>query len=276
MFCRYLSALTLMGHEYMEMKNTNAAIQSYRYILLHYTILILDMTFLFILRQAIEVNRRDYRAWYGLGQTYELLKMHHYCLYYFKQAQELRPSDSRMLVALGESYEKLDKLQDAKKCFWKAYCVGDIEGGIALLRLADLYKKTSEVDQAAAAYDQYIKDTEEAGISDRDEQSVAYRFLAKYFNEKNLLDEAYEMATKCTEFADTREEDKALLKEIASKRGAGMDGGGMNNSGMEVTGGHSVIASRLRPSHLLVNSPSVSSAQSPRRDLEPVNLNFTP
>ena len=26
----YLSALTLMGHEYMEMKNTNAAIQSYR------------------------------------------------------------------------------------------------------------------------------------------------------------------------------------------------------------------------------------------------------
>merc|ERR1711971_526109 len=252
----YLSALTLMGHEYMEMKNTNAAIQSYR--------------------QAIEVNRRDYRAWYGLGQTYELLKMHHYCLYYFKQAQELRPSDSRMLVALGESYEKLDKLQDAKKCFWKAYCVGDIEGGIALLRLADLYKKTSEVDQAAAAYDQYIKDTEEAGISDRDEQSVAYRFLAKYFNEKNLLDEAYEMATKCTEFADTREEDKALLKEIASKRGAGMDGGGMNSSGMEVTAGHSVIASRLRPSHLLVNSPSVSSGQSPRRDLEPVNLNFTP
>ena len=229
----------------------------------------------YLLRQAIEVNRRDYRAWYGLGQTYELLKMHHYCLYYFKQAQELRPSDSRMLVALGESYEKLDKLQDAKKCFWKAYCVGDIEGGIALLRLADLYKKTSEVDQAAAAYDQYIKDTEEAGISDRDDQSVAYRFLAKYYNEKNLLDEAYEFATKCTEFADTREEDKALLKEIACKRGAGMDGG-MNASGMEVTGGHSVIASRLRPTaHLLPHSPSVSSA-SPRRDLEPVNLNFTP
>ena len=51
-------------------------------------------------------------------------------------SQELRPSDSRMLVALGESYEKLDKTQDAMKCFWKAHCVGDIEGGIALLRLA--------------------------------------------------------------------------------------------------------------------------------------------
>lgn len=27
---QYLSAWTLMGHEFMEMKNTNAAIQSYR------------------------------------------------------------------------------------------------------------------------------------------------------------------------------------------------------------------------------------------------------
>ena len=68
-----------------------------------------NLTFTF--RKAIEANRRDYRAWYGLGQTYEILKMHYYCLYYFKQAQELRPSDSRMLVALGESYEKLDKIQ---------------------------------------------------------------------------------------------------------------------------------------------------------------------
>lgn len=40
-----------------------------------------------------------------------------------------------MLVALGESYEKLEKWEEAKKCFLKAHSVGDIEG-IALLRLA--------------------------------------------------------------------------------------------------------------------------------------------
>ena len=62
-------------------------------------------------RHAIEVNRKDYRAWYGLGQTYELLKMSHYCLYYYRQAQYLRPNDSRMCVALGTAYEKLDRLQ---------------------------------------------------------------------------------------------------------------------------------------------------------------------
>ncbi|KAJ8867622.1 hypothetical protein PR048_031425 [Dryococelus australis] len=104
---QYTSAWTLMGHEYMEMKNTNAAILSYR--------------------QAIEVSRRDYRAWYGLGQTYEILKMYFYCLYYYKQAQFLRPNDSRMLIALGETYEKLEKKEDAIKCYYKAFSVGDSE-----------------------------------------------------------------------------------------------------------------------------------------------------
>ena len=66
------------------------------------------------------------------------------------------------------------------KCFWKAHCVGDIEGGIALLKLARLYERTSEADQAAAAYTQYIKETEGQGIPDRDEQGVAYKFLASY------------------------------------------------------------------------------------------------
>merc|ERR1719481_969849 len=246
----YLSALTLMGHEYMEMKNTHAAIQSYR--------------------QAIEVNRRDYRAWYGLGQTYEILKMPFYCLYYYKQAQELRPSDSRMLVALGESYEKLDKTQDAMKCFWKAHCVGDIEGGIALLRLGRLYDRTNDTDQAAAAYNQYIIETEAQGITDRDEQSGAYKYLASYYLKQDMLNDAYDFAMKCTEFADVREEAKALLKEIASRRGVGGEGG--EGSVLVEDPQNSVISNRLRPH--LHNSPS--TIQSPRRDLEPVNLNFTP
>jgi len=58
-----------------------------------------------------------------------------YCLYYYKQAQQLRPNDSRMLIALGETYERLEKIQEALKCFFKARNVGDIEG-VALLRMA--------------------------------------------------------------------------------------------------------------------------------------------
>ena len=43
-----------------------------------------------LIRHAIEVNKRDYRAWYGLGQTYEILKMPFYCLYYYRKAHQLR------------------------------------------------------------------------------------------------------------------------------------------------------------------------------------------
>ena len=37
-----------------------------------------------------EINPRDYRAWFGLGQTYELLKLNEFALYYYRQAQKLR------------------------------------------------------------------------------------------------------------------------------------------------------------------------------------------
>lgn len=238
----YLSALTLMGHEYMEMKNTHAAIHSYR--------------------QAIEVNRRDYRAWYGLGQTYELLKMPYYCLYYYKQAQELRPSDSRMLVALGESYERLDKTQDAMKCFWKAHCVGDIEGGIALMKLARLYEKTNELDQAAAAYTQYIQETESQGISERDDQGNAFRFMADYYLKRDMLDEAQEFAMKCTQLNDVLEDGKALIKEISSRRGKVED----RNTITVMEDQPSFVSIRVRP-------PGTQD-ESIARDLEPVNLNF--
>ena len=46
-----------------------------------------------------------------------------------------RPNDSRMVMALGDTYEKLDRLQEAKKCYWKAHSIGDIEGQ-ALVKLA--------------------------------------------------------------------------------------------------------------------------------------------
>ncbi|EKX37877.1 hypothetical protein GUITHDRAFT_144699 [Guillardia theta CCMP2712] len=78
----YLSAWTLMGHEYVEIRNTAAAIEAYR--------------------RALDINSRDYRAWYGLGQTYEILQMHFYSLHYFR-------------CAMGQCYECLDKYPEAIK-----------------------------------------------------------------------------------------------------------------------------------------------------------------
>lgn len=37
-----------------------------------------------------DVNPKDYRAWYGLGQVYELLDMRYYAIQYYNRATALR------------------------------------------------------------------------------------------------------------------------------------------------------------------------------------------
>ena len=96
----FLSAWTLMGHEYIEMKNTHAAIESYR--------------------RAVDVNRKDYRAWFGLGLTYEMLEMHLYSLFYFQRAASLRPYDPKMWTAVGKCYDKIDRPEQSIKAYKRA------------------------------------------------------------------------------------------------------------------------------------------------------------
>lgn len=82
----YLAAWTLMGHEYVEMKNSQSAIESYRRAIGSY----LAWSRSPISPNCADVNRKDYRAWYGLGQAYELLNMHFYSLHYYEHATALR------------------------------------------------------------------------------------------------------------------------------------------------------------------------------------------
>ena len=63
---KFISAWTLMGHEYLEMKNTSAAIESYR--------------------TAVDTDPTDFRAWYGLGQAYEINQMYSYATHYYANA----------------------------------------------------------------------------------------------------------------------------------------------------------------------------------------------
>ena len=100
----FLSAWTLMGHEYVEMKNTHAAIESYR--------------------RAVDVNRKDYRAWYGLGQTYEVLEMGLYALWYYQRAASLRPYDPKMWQAVGSCYDKVGKPVQSIKAYKRALVAG--------------------------------------------------------------------------------------------------------------------------------------------------------
>lgn len=100
----FLAAWTLMGHEYVELKNTHAAIESYR--------------------RAVDVNRKDYRAWYGLGQAYEVLDMGFYALFYYQRAAGLRPYDPKMWQAVASCYAKMDRLDQAIQAFKRALVAG--------------------------------------------------------------------------------------------------------------------------------------------------------
>lgn len=118
----YLPAWTLMGHEFVELKNSHAAIEAYRKAIGTCRSLRAQLT------SATDVNAKDYRAWYGLGQAYELLDMPNYAIEYYNQATALRcarllsrrlprdpelmmlrPYDCRMWTALGTVYESLQR-----------------------------------------------------------------------------------------------------------------------------------------------------------------------
>ena len=146
----FLSAWTLMGHEYIEMKNTHAAIESYR--------------------RAVDVNRKDYRAWYGLGQAYEVLDMSFYALFYYQRAAALRPYDPKMWQAVGSCYAKMGRIDQSIKALKRALVAGSYYasedtssqlGGMSgpgrkildpetLHQIATLYERTGEEEEAAA------------------------------------------------------------------------------------------------------------------------------
>ncbi|OWP05265.1 anaphase-promoting complex subunit [Marssonina coronariae] len=164
-----LSAWTLMGHEYVELKNTHAAIESYR--------------------RAVDVNRRDYRAWYGLGQTYEVLEMHAYALWYYKRAAGLRPWDGKMWMAVGTCLQKMGRDLEGIKALKRALLAdsyydagvgssfgsGARERGTAmdpdiLLQIAGMYEKIEDEAEARAYMEMCV--AQEEGVADNLEASV--------------------------------------------------------------------------------------------------------
>ncbi|KAJ5466629.1 Anaphase-promoting complex subunit 8 [Penicillium diatomitis] len=168
----FLSAWTLMGHEFIEMKNTHSAIESYR--------------------RAVDVNRKDYRAWYGLGQAYEVLDMSFYALFYYQRAAALRPYDPKMWQAVGSCYAKMGRLEQSIQALKRALVAGsyyaDDQPGISarkildpetLHQIATLYERLDDEEEAAAYMELTLQQETggipvgEAQVSDEDEYSSA-------------------------------------------------------------------------------------------------------
>lgn len=231
----FLSAWTLMGHEYIEMKNTHAAIESYR--------------------RAVDVNRKDYRAWYGLGQTYEVLEMHLYALFYYQRAASLRPYDPKMWQAVGSCYDKIDRPIQSIKAYKRALVAGTYHdsgtssfgsgttngqppSGIldpeTLFQIALMHEKLDQLDEAASYMEMTLAQEEgPAGDSDDDDDSEndsrgpgtgvtnttsrARMWLARWEFGRSNLARAMELANELCQDGVEVEEAKALIRDLRAR-----------------------------------------------------------
>lgn len=191
-----LSAWTLMGHEFVELKNSHAAIESYR--------------------RAVDANNKDFRAWYGLGQAYEVLDMNLYSLYYYQRACALRPNDKRMWQAIGNCSEKLGEFTDAVKSYKKAYNVSAEVDPVILYKLAGLYEEISDFKNAKIYMIECLKEEEYDGVTD--ETSKARLWLAKHELETKNWQQAYNYASELTHgTSHDIEEARAIAREAGER-----------------------------------------------------------
>lgn len=191
-----LSAWTLMGHEFVELKNSNAAIESYR--------------------RAVDTNNKDFRAWYGLGQAYEVLDMHLYSLYYYQRACSLKPMDKRMWQAIGNCCEKLEDYEDSIKSYKKALSVSIDSDPAILCKLGHLY---SHIDDAknAKLYMKICLDQELNGEI-TDETTKARLWLAQHEMLNSNWQLAYNYAVDLTQGTSQEiEEARAIAREARMK-----------------------------------------------------------
>ncbi|KAG7440032.1 TPR-like protein [Guyanagaster necrorhizus] len=155
----YDTALTLMGHEYIEMKNAQAAITAYR--------------------RTLNIRRDDHRAWYGLGQAYELLSMHDNALHYFLHATSIVPYDMRMWQAAGHCYEVLGRIRQAIECYKRSLISANPCEISVKLNLARLYYKLGE-DMEATSFHRRIIEISQAEQRDITEYAKSCIEVAAY------------------------------------------------------------------------------------------------
>lgn len=227
----FLSAWTLMGHEFVEMKNTHAAIESYR--------------------RAVDVNRKDYRAWYGLGQTYEVLEMHSYALFYHQRAAALRPYDPKLWMAVGQCFGKVGKVMNAIRAYKRALVAGSyydagagasfgsgeaaLGGGVldpeVLYQIALLYERIRNMAECSA-YMELVLAQEEGpdvdeigsdgggGVGVTPTTSKARLWLARYEYQRGMYQRASELANELCQDNFEVEDAKALIRDVRARQEA--------------------------------------------------------
>ncbi|KAI8876795.1 TPR-like protein [Backusella circina FSU 941] len=193
----YHQAWTLLGHEYIELKNTKAAVECYR--------------------RAIAMDNQDYRAWHGLGQAYEIMKSSEKALYYYEKAKNLQPNDARMWLVLQNCYAALQRNEEARECEIEAAACERKNELLAAIQLGRTFEKAGKTIEAMENYHMVWEHTKNNVITD-DVADISLR-LAKYFISEGHYNEAEKYVhTGLNAHHPYHEEARALLNEIHRHR----------------------------------------------------------
>lgn len=139
--------------------------------------------------------------------------MNHYALYYFSRAVLSRPKDSRMWNAMGSCYERMEKKNEAAKCYERAENSKDKEC-IALHRLAQLYDSMGLETKAVQSFEENLRRKDEEAITDN-ELGECLLYLAKHYKNKGNIEKALMYARRLYDFnGPERDEANAILFEI--------------------------------------------------------------
>ncbi|KAH0864471.1 hypothetical protein HID58_081682 [Brassica napus] len=182
-----------------EQENTPAAIDAYR--------------------RAVDINPCDYRAWYGLGQAYEMMGMPFYALHYFRKSIFFLPNDSRLWIAMAKCYqtEQIYMLEEAIKCYKRAVSCTDTEG-IALNQLAKLHQKLGRDEEAAVYFEKDVERMDSEGLEGPN-MLEALVFLATHFKTHKKFEEAEVYCTRILDYSGPeKEKAKSLLRGIRMEK----------------------------------------------------------
>ncbi|KAJ8132810.1 hypothetical protein O1611_g814 [Lasiodiplodia mahajangana] len=161
----FASAWTLLGHEYLKLENSHAALSSYF--------------------RAIRLNKQDYKAYFGLGQVYEFFGQPRMSLGFYRQAVLLHPEEVNLWQAMADCLESLSRLPQAVNSLKRALACTDSalrppEGYIGDTSL--LVNRRLDIHFRLACFYEELDDRQEATTS----LEICLDEAKEYYSRKNV------------------------------------------------------------------------------------------
>ena len=152
-FPDYYDALDLLGSEYLDAGWSDVSVP------------------LFL--QAVDVNKKGWHSYYGLGVAYGNLKMRKQALESLRKAVELNPFSARAHLKLGSELAK-DKAStdEAIKSFQKSVEVEPVIAAEAYVALASIYSGLGKYQEAADALNKYLESGQDVKNSDAIKEKI--------------------------------------------------------------------------------------------------------